>query len=93
MSSSGINNIAAGKDGSTIYYLNDALYPMPVTATALPESKLADQGFYGLDVDPETGNIVCLDAVNSKAVIYNTAGVKQFEFETAKFPCSVVFSY
>lgn len=93
MSSSGISNIAAGKDGSTIYYLNDALYSMPVTATVLPESKLADQMFYGLDVDPETGNIVCLDAVNSKAVIYNTAGVKQFEFETAKFPCSVVFSY
>lgn len=93
MSSSGINNIAAGKDGSTIYYLHDALYSMPVTATALPESKLADQMFYGLDVDPETGNIVCLDAVNSKAVVYNTAGVKQFEFETAKFPCSVIFSY
>jgi len=93
MSAPGINNIAAGKDGSTIYFLNDALYSMPVTATELPDTKVADQEFYGLNVDPESGNIVCLDTVNSKAVVYNTAGVKQLEFETAKFPCSVVFSY
>jgi len=93
MSSSGINNITVSKDGSLIYYLNDALYSMPVTATSLQNSKVVDQYFYGLDVDPQTGDIVCLDAVNSKAVVYSSTGSKQTEFETAKFPNSVVFSY
>lgn len=93
ISSSGINNIATGKDGSTIYYLNDGLYSMPVTATALPSSKLIDHLFYGVDIDPQSGNIICLDDVESEAVIYNTAGVEQKRFETSKFPNSVVFSY
>jgi len=93
MSSSGINNITVSKNGSLIYYLNDALYSMSITASTLPTSKLVDQQFYGLDVDPQTGNIVCLDAINSKAVVYTSNGSKQTEFETAKFPNSVVFSY
>jgi len=93
MSSSGINNIAVSKDGGLIYFLNDAVYSMRVTATSLPTSKMVDQQFYGIDVDPENGNIVCLDAVNSKAVVYNASGLKQYDFETAMFPASVVFSY
>ncbi len=93
MSSSGINNITASKDGNTIYYLNDALYSMSITASSLPSSKLVDQQFYGVDADPQTGNIVCLDVVNSKAVVYTATFKNQTEFETAKFPNSVAFSY
>lgn len=93
MSSPGINNIAASKDGGTIYFLNDALYSMSANATALPSSKVVDQYFYGVDVDPKTGNIVCLDATDNKAVVYTPTGSKQTEFETAKFPNSVIFSY
>jgi hypothetical protein len=93
ISSSGINNIAASKDGSLIYYLNDGLYSMSVTATALPTAKIIDKLFYGVDVDPKSGEIICLDDVTSKAVIYNSSGVKQFDFETAAYPNSVVFSY
>lgn len=93
MSSSGINNIAVNKDGSLIYYLNDGLYSMSVTATELPTSKVVDQLFYGLDVDPQSSEIVCLDAVDSEAVIYNSSGVEQKSFETANFPNSVIFSY
>lgn len=93
ISSSGINNIAASKDGSMIYYLNDGLYSLSITATALPTSKVVNQTFYGIDVDPGNDNIVCLDDVNSKAVVYNSSGVKQFDFETAAYPNSVVFSY
>lgn len=93
MSSSGINNITASKDGSSIFYLNDGLYSIPVTATSLSTLKVVDQQFYGIDADPKNGSIVCLDAVNSKAVVYNTDGVIQFDFETATFPNSVIFSY
>lgn len=93
ISSSGINNIAASKDGSLIYYLNDGLYSMPVNAAELPTSKLIDKIFYGVDVDPQSGEIVCLDASASKAEIYNAGGTKQKTFETTAFPNSVVFSY
>lgn len=93
MSAQGLNNITASKDGNTIYYLNDALYSVSVNATALPAIKVTDQYFYGVDVDPQTGNIVCLDAVSSIAVVYNSTGSKITEFETSMFPNSVDFSY
>ncbi len=93
MSSSGINNIAASSDGNTIYYLNDGVYSMSPTATSLPTTKLIDQLFYGIDIDPVSGDIVCLDEINSKAVVFNTSGMEQKSFSTARFPTSVVFSY
>jgi len=93
MSASGINNIAASKDGRMIYYINDGLYGMSITDGTLPVSKIVDQLFYGMNVDPESGNIICLDAVNSKATGYNASGTEQFSFETATFPNAVVFSY
>jgi len=93
MSSSGINNIAASNDGSMIYYLNDGLYAMSVTATSLQATKLIDHLFYGVDVDPMSSVIICLDDTNSEAIFYDANGVKQFIFETAIFPNSVTFSY
>jgi len=93
MSAPGINNITAGSDGNNIYYLNDGLYSMTISATALPAASILSQSFYGVDADPLTGNIVCLDATNSKAVIYNPSGMEQFSFDTDDFPNSVVFSY
>jgi hypothetical protein len=93
MSSSGINNIAVNKEGNIIYYLNDGLYSMPITSTELPTSKVVDQLFYGVDVDPSSDEIVCLDAIHSEAVVYNSSGVEQMSFETASYPNSVVFSY
>ncbi|MEA1886141.1 MAG: hypothetical protein U9N72_02895 [Bacteroidota bacterium] len=93
MSSPGINNIAVNPDGSVIYYLNDGLYSMPVSSTVLPNSKVVDHLFYGVDVDPRSGNIVCLDEINSEAVIYDINGVEEMSFDTAPYPNSVVFSY
>jgi hypothetical protein len=93
MSSPGINNITASADGSTVYFLNDGLYSMSSSATSLPTASLVSQSFYGVDVDPESGNIICLDAVNSKAVAFNTSGVEQYNFATGHFPNSAVFSY
>lgn len=93
MSANGISNIAVSNDGSVIYYLNDGLYSMPVTSTSLPASKLVNHLFYGMDVDPQTGNIICLDEANNMAIGYNADGIQQFSFETAPFPGSVVFGY
>ena len=93
MVSSGIYNIAASPDGNTIYYLNDGLYAVSSTAASLPSSALIESSFYGIGVDPESGNIVGLDAVDSKAVVYNTNGVEQFNFETGDYPNAVIFNY
>lgn len=93
MSSPGIYNITVSRDGSTIYYLNGGLYAMSASDAILPSASMIGQSFYGVDVDPQTGNIICLDAVNSKAVAYNSAGSLQFDFETSRFPVSVIFSY
>ncbi len=93
MSTYGINNICASNDGSVIYFLNDGLYAMAAEATQLPSSKLVDGLFYGMDVNPESGNIVCLDDVNSKAIVYSASGIEQYNFETADYPNSIVFSY
>lgn len=93
MVSPGIYNVAVSPDGKTIYYLNNGLYAVASTATSLPASALINGSFYGIDVDPKSGNLVGLDAVNSKAVIFNTNGIEQDSFETGDFPNSVVFSY
>ena len=93
MVSPGIYNVAASPDGKTIYYLNNGLYAVESTATSLPASALINGSFYGIDVDPKSGNLIGLDAVNSKAVIFNTNGIEQYSFETGKFPNSVIFSY
>jgi hypothetical protein len=93
MSASGLNNLAVSRDGGTVYFLNDGLYAMPVNSTALPTAKLVSVLYYGMDTDPQSGNILCLDAIASKAVVYNTSGTEQFSFETATYPNSVLFSY
>ena len=92
MVSPGIYNVAASPDGKTIYYLNDGVFAVASTATSLPASALIDGSFYGIDVDPKSGNLVGLDAVNSKAVVFNTNGIEQYSFETGNFPNSVIFS-
>ncbi len=93
MLAQGTNNLAASKDGSTIYFINDALYAMASSATALPAEKLVEGSFYAVEVDPKSGDLVALDSDVSKALIYNRNGIRQLEFETGKFPGSVVFSY
>ncbi len=93
ISTYGINNISASNDGSVIYYLNDGLYSMSAEATQLPSSNLVNRVFYGMDVNPENGNIVCLDDLNKKAIVYSKSGVELYNFETAGYPNSVVFSY
>ena len=93
MVSPGIYNVAASPDGKTIYYLNDGVFAVASTATSLPASALINGSFYAIDVDPKSGNLVGLDAVNSKAVVFNTNGIEQYSFETGDFPSSVIFSY
>ncbi len=93
MAASGVNNISAGNNGSKIWYLNDGLYSMDVNASVLPSSKAVDKLFYGMEIDPTTGYIFCLDAINSQSVVYNSEGLVQYSFATSSYPGSIAFSY
>lgn len=50
----------------SLFWLNDGVYAMSITATALPDQPLiTDDGlFYGLGVDPETSEIFVADAID-----------------------------
>lgn len=51
----------------TLYYLNNAVFRLPVNATTLPATAVIEQGsavFYGLGIDPITSQIYVTDAID-----------------------------
>jgi YVTN family beta-propeller protein len=66
-------NINGGND--TLYFINDGVFRMPVTASVLPTTAFipkAGHAFYGLGVDPNTGVVYVSDAIDyvQRGVIY-----------------------
>ena len=58
-----------------LYFLDNGVYRMPITATALPASPFIPsigRNFYGLGVDPNEGSIYVADAVDyvQRGVVY-----------------------
>lgn len=54
-------------DGRTLYWLDDGVAAMPIDAAAVPTGRLVPaegRNFYGLGVDPATGDIYVADAVD-----------------------------
>lgn len=54
-------------DGETLYWLNDDVWSMPISANILPaEPLIATRNtiYYGLTIDPETGEIYIADAID-----------------------------
>lgn len=85
--------------GDTIYYLNDGVYQMPVTSTALPSQPLIRQDgrlFYGLNIHPVTGRIYVSDAKdyvqNGTAYQYSVSGELIKQYETGRIPGSFCFT-
>jgi YVTN family beta-propeller protein len=59
--------LAISPDGTTLYYLKDAIYAMSITATALPAAPLiaqAQRNLYALAVHPQDGHLFVGDAVD-----------------------------
>ena len=53
--------------GDTLYFINGGVFQMPVSATELPATALIPANghlFYGLGIDPNTGEAYVSDAVN-----------------------------
>jgi len=53
--------LATGPDNESIYYTGaDGIYKMEINANSIPETPFIETIPYGLDVNPENGNIYCM---------------------------------
>lgn len=97
ISTTGIKNIAISKEQDVIYYISDGVYAMDINATTLPENKLIDKIFYGIDVNPEDGNIWGCDVTTAtdpgSVIVYSPQGVEIKKFTVGIMPNSTVFCY
>jgi hypothetical protein len=61
------SRLCINPSGDTLYYLNDGVFQMPVSANSLPAQPLITSDghlFYGLGVNPGNGNLFVSDAVD-----------------------------
>lgn len=61
------SNLCIDGDGTTLYFINDAVWRMDVTATQLPAQPFIESRgtiYYGLTVDPLTSEIYLADAID-----------------------------
>jgi len=91
----GSNIMAISKDKGTIYYENNGIYAVNVTDITAPTTPLITGSFYGVDVDPSTGNIWASNAPftgNGTMYIYDSTGAKLDEFEVGEYPSMTAFN-
>lgn len=96
ISTSGLKNLCISRDKKTIYFMSDALYAMDYKATALPTEKFLDKTFYGIDVNPENGNLWCCNATFGQAgevVVYDEDALEIKSFAVGIMPNSTIFKY
>lgn len=84
--------------GDTLYFINDAVWAVDVTAGTFPSEPLITVegwGQYGLDVDPSNGDIYIADAKDyvSNGVVYrySSSGELKDEFEVGLLPSKFIF--
>lgn len=90
--------INASKD--TLYFLNNGVYQMPVSLTAIPASPFIPANghlFYGLGIHPSTGNIFVSDAKDyiQNGVVYQynqVTGSVMNSFPAGRIPGSFCFT-
>lgn len=92
--------LAIDSDGDEIYFINDHVYSMPVSAAELPHEPFhANSGtiFYSLGVDPLSGDVYLGDAVDysQQGVIYrlDTQGTVIDTMRTGIIPTLFCFRY
>lgn len=92
------SRLAINGSGDTIYFINDAVWAVDVTAEEFPvEPLLSVEGWgqYGLDVDPTNGDLYIADAKdyisNGSVLRYSSEGVLIDEFEVGLLPSKFIF--
>jgi len=91
-------DLKINKTGDTLYYLNEHVWRMPVTANNLPEEEYinaAGRNFYALGCDPENSDLYVSDAVDhmQSGVVYRYNSAKECidSFSVGIIPNSFVF--
>ncbi len=82
----------------TLYFINKHLFQVPIEATSLPQNPLIDgnsKNFYGLAIQPKTGNIFISDALDyiqkGTIFVYNSKGALLKEFKSGLIPSKIYF--
>jgi len=94
------SRLCMNQAGDTLYYIRGGVYQMPVTSSELPaEPIINSEGrlFYGLSVDPKTGNLFVSDAIdyvqNGMVYQYNAQNGQQINsFTAGRIPGSFCFT-
>ncbi len=92
----GLKNIAITKDRKTIYFMTDGVYSVNYKANKLPTEKILPDTYYGININPKTGNIwVCKSNGTDPGmvIVYTKSGDKVTEYTTGAFPNETIFSY
>ncbi|MCG8581050.1 MAG: hypothetical protein MI866_14110 [Bacteroidales bacterium] len=66
------SNLFAISNKGDLYYMTDAIYKMSIDDTELPSEKWLDEVYFGIDVNPETGEVYCFDSINGEVKIFNS---------------------
>ena len=69
------SEVQISSDGSRLYWINESIWSMSVDATSLPATPLIEARntiYYGLTIDPESGELYVADAIDyqQQGIIY-----------------------
>lgn len=92
------SKLELNKSLDSIYFLNTDVYKMSINDGAIPDSsfiKAGTRSFYGLGINPRTGNIFIADAIDyiqkGKVYRYNTNGEMINSFSVSIIPADFCF--
>ncbi len=92
------SRLCINSTNDTLYYLNNGVFRLPITATALPATAFVPQGnrnFYGIGVQPNSNNIYVADAIDyvqrGKIYVYNPDGTPKTNFLAGIIPNNFYF--
>lgn len=90
-------HLAVSKDGKSVLYAEaDGIYKVDIDASSPPLQPIITGSFYGLDVNPESGDIYALKAngfdANGAAYMYDGEGRIVDSLQTGIAPNSTVFN-
>lgn len=92
------DKMALNENLNEIYYLNNGLWKMSITAGSLPSAPMISEGsnnFYGLGVDPQSGDIYLSDALDyvqkGRVYRYSKDGVLINSFAAGIIPSGFYF--
>jgi YVTN family beta-propeller protein len=91
-------NLMADGNGDTLYYIDDGIRRMDITADELPSGPFIDKSdhlIYKIGINPVNGDIFLTDAVdyqqNGYVIIYNNKGILRSRYQTGIIPGAICF--